>query len=125
MTILDASAVLGLIQAEPRANGVVSYLVDAAMSAVNHAEVIGKLTDVGMPATMAAEVVDRLHIEVLAFTERHAVVVGELRSRTSRFGLSLGDRACLATGLIEGGRVVTLDRRWAEIDLDVPIVVLA
>jgi PIN domain nuclease of toxin-antitoxin system len=77
-----------------------------------------------MPATMAAELVDRLHIEVLPFTDRHAVVVGELRSRTSRFGLSLGDGACLATGLIDGGQVVTLDRMWAEIDLDVPVVVL-
>ena len=124
MTILDASAVLGLIQAEPRANGVLSYLVDGAMSAVNHAEVVGKLVDVGMPATMAAELVDRLHIEVLPFTERHAVVVGELRSRTSRFGLSLGDRACLATGLVEGRHVVTLDRMWAELDLGLGIVVL-
>jgi len=52
------------------------------------------------------------------------VVVGELRSRTSRFGLSLGDRACLATGLVDGGEVVTMDSMWAEIDLDVPIVVL-
>jgi ribonuclease VapC len=124
VTILDASAVLGLIQAEPRADGVLSYLADGAMSAVNHAEVIGKLVDVGMSATMAAELVDRLHIEVLPFTDRHAVVVGELRSRTSRFGLSLGDGACLATGLIDGGQVVTLDRMWAEIDLDVPVVVL-
>lgn len=123
MTVIDASAILGLLFREDRANPVVGYLADAGISAVNLAEVVGKLADVGIPASVAVDLVHRLNLDVLPFTERHAVIAGELRAATSRLGLSLGDRACLATGLIDGDRVVTLDRAWSDTDLGVPIVV--
>ena len=122
MTILDASAVLGLIQGERRASSVVHHLADAAISAVNHAEVIGKLVDVGMPASIAAGLLPRLHIEVVPFTQRHALIAGELRPVAAHLGLSVGDRACLATALVEGDTAVTLDRAWADLDIGIPIV---
>jgi ribonuclease VapC len=123
VTILDASAVLGLLQGEPRASVVVSHLDEAAMSAVNHAEVVGKLVVAGMSAAMADGVVRLLHIDVVPFNEHHAILAGELRSSTSHLGLSLGDRACLATALVDGSAVVTLDRRWDALDLGIAMVV--
>jgi PIN domain nuclease of toxin-antitoxin system len=42
----------------------------------------------------------------------------------AHLGLSLGDRACLATALDSGGDVVTLDRSWGGVDLGVPILLL-
>ncbi|HSJ72385.1 MAG TPA: type II toxin-antitoxin system VapC family toxin [Acidimicrobiia bacterium] len=124
MTVLDASAILGLILGEPRARSVLDHLDGAAVSAVNHAEVVGKLTSVGMPSPIVVEAVDRLDLDIVSFTEVHAVITGELRSLTSAMGLSIGDRACLGTALDMGATVVTLDRAWADLDLGIPIIVL-
>lgn len=125
MTIVDASAVLGLLLGEARANPVIGYLSDAGISSVNLSEVIGKLADVDMSPTMATDLAHRLNLQVVDFGEEHAAVAGGLKPATSFLGLSLGDRACLATGLLDGDRVVTLDRAWSDLDLDVPVIVLS
>jgi PIN domain nuclease of toxin-antitoxin system len=124
VTIVDASAVLGLLFGEARANPVVGYLSDAGISTANLSEVIGKLAGVGMPPAMATELIHRLNLHIVDFGEEHATIAGGLKPATSHLGLSLGDRACLATGLVAGDRVVTLDRAWSEVHLDVPVVVL-
>lgn len=124
MTVLDASAILGLVLGEPRARSVLDHLDGASVSAVNHAEVVGKLTSVGMPSPIVAEVIERLDVDIVPFTDIHAVLAGELRSLTAAVGLSLGDRACLATALDLGAAVVTLDRAWVDLDLGIPIIVL-
>ncbi len=47
---LDASAVLALLNGEPGVERVAAALgPDTVMSAVNYAEVVGKLADAGMP----------------------------------------------------------------------------
>ena len=124
MTIVDASAVLGLLLAEQRAARVVGYLSDAGISTVNLSEVVGKLADAGMSPSMTSDLHHRLNLRVVDFGEDHAAIAGGLKP-TSPLGLSLGDRACLATGLLDGDRIVTLDRAWSRLDLEVPIVVLS
>ena len=124
MTILDASAILGLLLGEDRAGPVVGHLSDAAISAVNLAEVVGKLDDVAMPAHVAADLMHRLNLRVVEFDEEQALIAGGLKRETAHLGLSLGDRACLATGIAAGDRIVTLDRAWARLDIAVPILVL-
>ncbi len=125
MTIVDGSAVLGLLFGEARANPVIGYLSDAGISSVNLSEVIGKLADVDMPPTMALDLIHRLNLRIVDFGEEHATIAGGLKPATSRLGLSLGDRACLATGVVDGDRVVTLDRMWSELDVDVEVLVLS
>jgi ribonuclease VapC len=49
------------------------------------------------------------------------VVIARLRPLTRAQGLSLGDRACLATGLRLGRPVITADRSWAALDVGVTI----
>jgi PIN domain nuclease of toxin-antitoxin system len=46
---------------------------------------------------------------------------GFLRPATSEYGLSLGDRACLALGQQLGQPVLTADRMWKTLKLDVEI----
>jgi len=48
--VLDASAVLALLQAEPGAERVRSVIREAALSSVNLTEVVTKLTGRGVPA---------------------------------------------------------------------------
>ena len=117
-TVLDASAVLAVILEEPGADVVVEALRSgAAMSTVNVAEVAARLHQDGWSTSEVALVFDSLGIEALPFDPDAALLSGRLRTATRDFGLGLGDRACLASGLVEGCPVLTSDRSWRELDL--------
>jgi ribonuclease VapC len=113
--VLDASALLALLQNEPGAEVVADLLTHGVMSAINLSEVVAKLTDHGMPLEAAREAIDGLPIDVHSFDRDAAFAVGELRRATRRAGLSLGDRACLALAAHLGVAAVTADRAWASL----------
>ena len=116
--VLDASAVLAVILEEPGADVVVEALRSgAAMSTVNVAEVAARLHQDGWSDAEVALVFDSLGIEVLPFDLESALLSGRLRTATREFGLGLGDRACLASALVEGCPVLTSDRSWQELDV--------
>lgn len=59
-----------------------------------------------------------LPIEVVDFNAAMARVAGELVAKTRAHGLSLGDRACLATALsLRAPTVLTADRIWSRLAL--------
>ena len=119
--VLDASAVLVLLQQEPGAERVAAHVAEGVIGAVNLAEVLGKLIEAGMPETKALRAVEGLALEVVPFDGPMAARAGALRPLTRAQGLSLGDRACLATALELDLPVVTADRTWGAIELAVPI----
>lgn len=91
----------------------------AAISSVNAAEVCGKLIDYGWPADDVGMLFGDLQVDVLEFGLEEAVVAGSLRSETRGIGLSLGDRACLATAKTTGmAMVLTADRVWDELHIE-------
>ena len=55
------------------------------------------------------------------FSAVQAEIAGRLKERTRRYGLSLGDRACLALGSDRGGPVYTADRAWTQLHLGVEV----
>lgn len=114
--VLDASALLALLQGEPGGGRVRRLIGRVGMSAVNLAEVTGKLRHAGIAAAVVDEMLD-LAIEILPFDARTARSAGELVPSTSPRGLSLGDRCCLATGLVHELPAITSDRSWSELDL--------
>ena len=116
-TLLDASAVLALINEEPGADKVEKVLDDAAISTVNIAEVASKLNDFGWPADEIAPLFDHLQLEILPFEMDAALASGQFRSATKKLGLSLGDRACLATALLTKYRILTADKSWAKLKI--------
>jgi ribonuclease VapC len=67
--VLDASAVLALLGSEPGHEPVLPHLPGAHMSAVNHAEVLGKLVDGGIPVKSARTYIQRLGIAIDDFGE--------------------------------------------------------
>ena len=58
------------------------------------------------------------------FTPRQAETAARLWSRTRNHGLSLADRACLALAMDKTLPVLTADRAWSELDLDIEIQVI-
>lgn len=115
--VLDASAVLALLNREPGGEHVEDYLADGVVSAVNAAEVLSKLADAGLTPGEAKESLSLLGISIVAFELRDAEAVAALRGHTKSKGLSLGDRACLALGLRLGAVVVTAERSWAGLKI--------
>lgn len=120
--VLDASALLAFLHNEPGAEKVASVLAECSISSVNLAETYSKLSRHGTPLEAAAYQVDRLQIPVIAFDDRQAVLTASVHSSTREHGLSLADCACLALGMAEKAIVVTADRKWALLRLDVEIV---
>jgi len=119
--VLDASAILALLQDEPGSGAVEEVLGDSIVSAVNHSEIIGKLMEKQPSESAVESLLSFLVYVVVDFDTELAWRTGLLRPATRAFGLSLGDRACLALGQREQLPVFTADRRWAELDVGVDI----
>ena len=117
MPVLDASAVLALILKEP---GYENVPLGGTLSSVNFAEVIAKLASAENAKTLEADLA-LLGIEIKPFNTSEACLAGELRSKTKSLGLSLGDRACLAVASLLGEDVITADKIWAKLTIDVKI----
>lgn len=125
--VLDASALLAFLQGESGANEVAEALArPAAISAVNYAEALAKLADDG---ETAAQLAGRFEAEGLVggvlrvepVLPEDAPAIADLRRATRQLGLSLGDRACLALALRLRLPIVTADRAWSELGLEVAV----
>ena len=122
--VLDASALLAVLRAEPGAERVEPRLEGAGIGAVNLSEVVAKLIEDDVPEAEIRRAIGRLELDVHAFDEQHAFIAGVLRRSTRALGLSFGDRACLALAQTLGVPALTADRSWSRLDLGVTIEVI-
>lgn len=121
-SVLDASALLALLKNEPGAPAVIEAIeAGAAISTVNFSEVLAKLAERGeqVPATVATihKVIEHADggLRIEPFTEEDATEAADLRPRSTRQGLSFGDRACLALAARFEVSAVTADGAWADL----------
>ena len=120
--VLDASALLAFLHEESGGERVSPVLEGARICAVNWSEVLQK--------SLQRDVdIDGMQLEFTGigvifepFTPRQAEIAARLFTR--KYGLSLVDRACLALAMDKGLPVMTADRAWAAVELDVPIDVI-
>jgi PIN domain nuclease of toxin-antitoxin system len=80
--VLDASAVLALLDAETGADKVAAVLMDSAIGSVNLAEVHTKLSERGQAGRQALSELLSVMEEVVPFTEEHAAITGSLKALT-------------------------------------------
>lgn len=119
--VLDASAVLAYFNNEPGQDRVSAALDNAAISTVNWAEVLQKLTAAGADADRLGDGLVALGVSVEPLTIDDSRMIARLWAATRSAGLSLGDRACLATAHRLGLPALTADKAWAGLDLDLDI----
>jgi len=119
--VLDASALLALLHQESGSEQVAAQIEQSVICAVNYAEIVSKLSEKGMSLSTIQELFTLLPLNIIDFDARLAFLAGELRIPTRSFGLSLGDRACLATGKILGLPVMTADKNWLKVSIGVEI----
>lgn len=122
--IVDASAVLALLNQETGSEEVSQFISNAAISTVNLSEVIAKLADAGIPEEDIRQILSHLNLEVIAFNEEQALKAGMLRPTTKSIGLSFGDRACLALAIFLNLPVLTTDRLWGSLSLGIEVRVV-
>ncbi len=114
--ILDASAILALLYEEP-GHGIVIEALDAGAMAcsVNLAEAATVMIRDGMQADQAEATILELPLTTRDADRALALRAAKLYPETKRFGLSLGDRLCLALAAREGRPVLTTDRAWTNV----------
>jgi ribonuclease VapC len=123
--VLDASAILTVINGEPGAEKLTPDLLARAIgSTVNLAEVQTKLVSRGWSSELAWEDATSPVREVLTFDEEQARIAGDLVIQTRHLGLSLGDRACLALGIALKVPVYTAEKVWKKLKVGVRIHVI-
>lgn len=116
--LLDASALLAVIYEEAGAGEVHEALRGrTAMSAVNVGEVVARLDEDGWTRREVAGVIDGFDLEIIPFDAATAVQSGEYRSRTRRYDIGVGGRACVATAQRLGLPVLTADPNWKKLRL--------
>jgi PIN domain nuclease of toxin-antitoxin system len=119
--VLDASALLALINQESGFDKVAAVMSTACMSSVNVAEVVSKLMDKGFREVEIREIFEALKLLIIPFDEEQGFIAGLLRADTKSLGLSLGDRACLSLAIQQKLSVLTADRVWAGLQLGLNI----
>ncbi|MBE9055341.1 PIN domain-containing protein [Sphaerospermopsis sp. LEGE 08334] len=122
--VLDASAILALLNQEPGSEEVLKFIGKAAISTMNLSEVIAKLADAGIPDNDIILIINNLNLEVIDFNEEQALKAGTLRPITKSIGLSFGDRACLALGIFLNQPVLTTDRLWSNLSVGIEVRIL-
>lgn len=124
--ILDASALLALLNSETGAEVIEPLLPYSIMGTVNVAEVIAELDKkLDISPEESKEMVSIMIDQIIPLEFDQSIEVGRLRKMTQGFGLSLGDRACIALGIKLNLLVYTADRVWKELqinDLDIRLI---
>jgi PIN domain nuclease of toxin-antitoxin system len=123
--VLDATAILAILNREPGSEKLTPDLLSEAVSStVNLAEVETRLVNKGGVPNEAWEDALNTVREAVPFTEDQARIAGGLVKQTRALGLSLGDRACLALGIVLNAPVYTADRTWKKLKLGITIHLL-
>ena len=122
--VFDASAIIAASNSEAGSSTVLALKDKSAVSTVNLAEVKGKLVQRGLAPGDAWAVALAFSGEVFSFDSEQASIAGSLVEFTRPYGLSLGDRVCLALALVLDAPVYTTDRTWAKLDLGLRIHLL-
>ncbi len=113
--VLDASAVLAMLLAEPGGERVTAVLDGALLGAVNLAEIVSHYAKLGAMRADIEAMLRPLPMRVVPVDAALSYEAGLLRPLTLAGGLSLGDRYCLALARREGVPALTAERRWPEI----------
>lgn len=121
--VLDASAVLVLLNQEPGGEAVEEALSGEAtvMNAVNYTEVVSKLASVGMPARSISDALEPLGLTIQHHDRVVAEQAGLLYPATHKQGQSLGDRSCLALAKKLGLPALTADKAWVGLEIGVKV----
>lgn len=122
--VLDTSAILAYLVQETGTERVEAMIDEgAAVSTLTVQETMSKLVQLSMPREAAEEAIAGVGLSIHDLTFALAVEAGAMFPLTKPYGLSHGDRACLALGKVLRVPVATADKQWSKAanELDVQV----
>lgn len=119
--VADASAVLAFALGEPGEKRVAKARSDCLVVSLNLLEAFSKLVRCEMPADRVQGFLREAFPRVEAVDRQLAESAAVLHATTRTFGLSYADCVCLAFGASRQATVLTADRRWKEVKIDVKV----
>lgn len=117
--LLDTSALIALLKKEPGYKKVDDVLAHSAISSVNLCELVSILAKKGIPENEIDDVINDIVPEIIPFCENLGIKAGKLSKFTTDYGLSLGDKACIATAEYYNMNVYTTDKIWSKLEKNV------
>ena len=115
MTVLDSSALLAFARREPGANVVAERLSSGQVSAVNVSEFVQKLAQYGDDGVRAFAALEGLGLALHEVVRQDALAAAAMYDVGKPYGLSLGDRLCLALAQRLKVDVLTADASWLNV----------
>jgi ribonuclease VapC len=119
--VLDASAVIAVLNSEPGAEVVLGAIAGALISAVNYSEVLKKAIERCQTTRPIAALLHSYSVEIVPFDEALAAASAELFPATKQHGLSFADRACLALDVQRKCKVFTSERSMGLVSLPIKV----
>lgn len=119
--VVDSSAAMAVLNQEPGGDAIVPLLQGAHTPTLMLAEIATNLVRRGFPDSLIAEMVAGLELTPHDLTPERALGAARMWRETKSFGLSLGDRVCLALAFELRLPVITADRAWVEVGLPLDI----
>ena len=119
--VFDSSVLIAILRQEPGSDVGEQSLNDALISTVNLAEVATYLARNSVPPETINQALAAFPIEVVPFDREQGLIAGCLYPACKSLGLSLGDRACLALAKSKSLPVLTADKAWLELKINVDV----
>ena len=119
--VFDSSAILALLKMESGHEIVAKNLEQAVVSSVNFCEVVSFLSKKTQKQDEMIKFLRETFDCIEDFNIEQAIIAGSFISVTKDYGLSLGDRACLALAKYKNIPVLTADKAWSKLNLGIKI----
>ena len=119
--VFDSSAILALLKMESGHEIVSKNLEQAIVSSVNFCEVVSFLSKKTQKQDEMIKFLTETFDCIEDFNIEQAIIAGSFISVTKDYGLSLGDRACLALAKYKNIPVLTADKAWTKLNLGIKI----
>ena len=61
-------------------------------------------------------------VKIIDFCEKQALITARIIKNTRRYGLSLGDRGCIALAIFKNCPILTCDKIWQKVEVGIEFI---
>jgi len=121
--VFDSSALIALFAKENGYQLIKTHMKDGIISSVNIAEVYKYCIETqNLTEEEAKTLIQLSDIKIIDFCSQQALISAKIIHDTKLYGLSLGDRACIALAILKKCPILTCDKIWKKLDLNVEFI---
>ncbi len=112
---------MALLLSEPGNDVVAGEIGNAAISAVNLAEVLARMARERISSRSLLPKLEAVGLTVVEFDQPQAVIVSDIREYARSYGVGLADCCCIALALHRAWPVMTADRVWTALGFEIDV----